>query len=247
VPTYSEEEIYEGLKKVLNQEEPKFRSNEQKEAVFAALDQQSPLIVVLPTGGGKTLTFTLPAVLRDPGVSIIVAPFNALEKDYVRRLRLGNIEHVVWHHGETRYAPIVVISADRAASTGFITYASMLRKRRLLRRVVVDECHLSFTASDYRPKLRQLGHLQVLRCPMILLTATLPPVRLNELREVMNISDFPMIRMSTVRPNIRYMVRRCPDKSGLKVVREMARLRNLGKGERGTFYCTSRDGTEEVG
>jgi superfamily II DNA helicase RecQ len=137
----------------------------------------SPLIVVLPTRGGKTLTFTLPAVLRDPGVSIVVAPFNALKKDYVRRLRLAHIQHIVWRYGETRYAPVVVVSADRAATTGFITYGSMLRKRKLLRRVVLDECHLSFTASDYRPKLRQLGHLQVLRCPMILLTATLPPIR----------------------------------------------------------------------
>jgi superfamily II DNA helicase RecQ len=246
VPIYSGEEIREGLKKVLNQAEPEFRSDEQREAVFAALDQQTPLIVVLPTGGGKTLTFTLPAILRDPGVSIVVAPFNALEKDYVRRLRLANIEHVVWHHGETRYAPVVVVSADRAATTGFITYGSMLRKRKLLRRVVLDECHLSFTASDYRPKLRQLGHLQVLRCPIILLTATLPPIRLDELREVMHISDFRMIRTSTVRANIRYMVRRCPNKSVLKLVKEMARLRRLGPGERGIFYCSSRDGTEEV-
>lgn len=246
VPVYSGEEIHEGLKKVLNQEEPTFRSAEQEEAVFAALDRQTPLIVVLPTGGGKTLTFTLPAVLRAPGVSIVVAPFNALEKDYVRRLRLGNIEHVVWRHGEARYAPVVVVSADRAVSTQFITYASMLKKRKLLRRVVLDECHLTFTASDYRPKLKQLGHLQVLRCPIILLTATLPPIRLDELREVMHISDFRLIRMSTARPNIRYMVRRCPDQSILKVVKEMARLRRLGHGERGIFYCTSRDGTEEV-
>ncbi|KAH7327553.1 P-loop containing nucleoside triphosphate hydrolase protein [Rhexocercosporidium sp. MPI-PUGE-AT-0058] len=246
VPVYSGEEIHEGLKKVLSQEEPEFRADEQREAVFAALDQQTPLIVVLPTGGGKTLTFTLPAILRDPGVSIVVAPFNALEKDYVRRLRLAHIEHIVWHHGETRYAPVVVVSADRAATTGFITYGSMLRKRKLLRRVVLDECHLAFTASDYRPKLRQLGHLQVLRCPMILLTATLPPIRLDELREVMHISDFRLIRMSTVRANIRYMVRRCPNKSALKLVKEMARLRRLGPGERGIFYCSSRDGTEEV-
>jgi len=95
VPVYSGEDIQEGLKKVLNQEEPEFRSDKQREAVFAALDQQTPLIVVLPTRGGKTLTFTLPAILRDPGVSIVVAPFNALEKDYVRRLRLAHIEHVV--------------------------------------------------------------------------------------------------------------------------------------------------------
>jgi superfamily II DNA helicase RecQ len=139
-----------------------------------------------------------------------------------------------------------VISADKAASTDFITYASMLRKRNLLRRVVVDECHLTFTASDYRPKLKQLGHLQVLRCPMILLTATLPPVRIDELREVMYISNFRLIRMSTARPNIRYIVQRCPDKSVLKVVKEMARFRDLKEGERGIFYCSSRDGTEEA-
>ncbi|KAH6689246.1 hypothetical protein BKA61DRAFT_500600, partial [Leptodontidium sp. MPI-SDFR-AT-0119] len=120
---------------------------------------QTLLIVVLPTSGGKTLTFTLPAILRDPSVSIVVVLFNALEKDYVRRLRLAYIEHIVWHHRETRYAPVVVVSADRAAITGFIIYGSMLRKRKLLRRVVLDKCHLIFTASDYRPKLRQLGYL----------------------------------------------------------------------------------------
>jgi len=153
----------------------------------------------------------------------------------------------MWHHGEVGYARIIVVSADQAASTDFITYGSMLRKRRLLRRVVLDKCHLSFTASNYQLKLQQLGHLQVLRCPMILLTATLPPSRLDDLREVMHISDFRLIRMSTVRPNIRYTIRRCPNQSAIKVVREMARLRGLGKGERGIFYCSSRDRTEEVG
>jgi hypothetical protein len=84
VSVYYREEIQERLKKVLNQEEPKFCSDEQREAVFGVLDQQTLLIVVLPTGGSKTLTFILPAILQDPGVSIIVAPFNALEKDYVK-------------------------------------------------------------------------------------------------------------------------------------------------------------------
>lgn len=111
---------------------------------------------------------------------------------------------------------------------------------------MLDECHLTFMASDYWPKLKQLGHLQVLRCPMILLTATLPPIRLDKLRKVMHILDFCLIRISTACPNIQYMVRRCPDKSILKVVKEMARLRHLGKGERGIFYCTSQDGTKEV-
>jgi superfamily II DNA helicase RecQ len=63
VPIYSRKKIYEGLKKVLNQEEPAFRSDKQREAVFAVINQQSLLIIILPTRGEKTLIFTLPAVL----------------------------------------------------------------------------------------------------------------------------------------------------------------------------------------
>lgn len=55
-----------------------------------------------------------------------------------------------------------------------------------------------------------------------------------------------MIRISTVWANIRYMVRQCPNKSVLKLVKEIARLRRLGLGERGIFYYSSRDRTEEV-
>jgi superfamily II DNA helicase RecQ len=135
---------------------------------------------------------------------------------------------------------------DRAAPTDFITYGSMLRKRKLLRRVVLDECHLSFTASDYRPKLQRLGYLQVLWCPIILPRATLPPIRLDELQEVMHISDFCLTRMSIIRANIRCMVRRYPSKSILKLVKGIARLRHLEKGEHEIFHCSSGDRTEEV-
>jgi superfamily II DNA helicase RecQ len=68
----------------------------------------------------------------------------------------------------------------------------------------------------------------------------------DELCEVMYISDFRLICISTACPNIRYIVRRCPNQSMLKVVKEMARLQRLGQGERRIFYCTSRDGMEKV-
>jgi superfamily II DNA helicase RecQ len=159
---------------VLNQEKLAFRLDKQRKAVFAVIDQQSLLIIILPTKGRKTLTFTLPAVLQEPRVTIVVALFNTLKKDYMRRLRLSYIKHMMWRHKEAWYAPVVVVSANQAVSTGFITYASMLRKRKLLHQIVLDKCYLIFTASNYRPKLKQLGHLQVLQCLMILLTATLP-------------------------------------------------------------------------
>jgi superfamily II DNA helicase RecQ len=127
------------MRKILNMEDPEFRSEEQARGVDAVLRLDKPLVLVLPTGGGKSLPIMLAASLRDPGVTVLVAPFNALAKDYVKRLKLADIDHVVWDHGQTRWAPIVVVSADHSVSTGFLTYASMLQKR--LRRVIIDECH----------------------------------------------------------------------------------------------------------
>jgi len=149
VPVYSGEEIHDGLRKVLNQKEPEFRSDEQKKTVFVALDRQTLLIIILPTGGGKTLTFTLPAILRDPGISIVIVPFNTLEKDYVQRLRLAYIEHIVWYYEEMQYTPVVVVNVDQVTITRFIIYKSIFRKRKLLRRVVFDKYYFSFIANDY--------------------------------------------------------------------------------------------------
>jgi hypothetical protein len=92
---YFREEIYKGLKKVLNQEEPAFRLDEQREAVFVVINQQSSLIIILLIRSKKTLTFTLLAVLQELGVTIVVALFNILKKNYMRRLRLSYIKHVV--------------------------------------------------------------------------------------------------------------------------------------------------------
>jgi superfamily II DNA helicase RecQ len=92
---YSKKKIYKRLKKMLNQEKPAFHSDKQKKTVFAVINQQSLLIVILPTKGKKTLTFTLPAVLQKPEVTIVVTLFNTLKKDYIQRLRLSYIKHVI--------------------------------------------------------------------------------------------------------------------------------------------------------
>jgi superfamily II DNA helicase RecQ len=95
VPIYFRKKIYKRLKKVLNQEKPAFYLDKQKEAVFAAISQQSLLIIILLTRGEKTLTFMLSAILQELKVTIIVAPFNTLKKDYIWRLRLSYIKHII--------------------------------------------------------------------------------------------------------------------------------------------------------
>jgi superfamily II DNA helicase RecQ len=181
--------------------------------MYAVLDGQTPLVVVLPTGGEKSLLFTVPAFLEAGGVTVVVVPYRALIKNLVQRIQDCGVDCIEWKHGETNLAAVVVVSADVAgdviSSGNFISYASMLSSKRLLRRVVVDECYLIFTSSDWRPKLAKLKSLRLLPCPIVLLIATLLLVREEELGESMQVRVATYIRVSTVRLNTRYFVLWC--------------------------------------
>jgi hypothetical protein len=82
----------------------------------------------------------------------------------------------------------------------------MLSGKGLLRRVVVDKCYLIITLSDWRLKLALLKNLRLLLCPIVLLTATLPPVREGKLATSMLLPCATYIRASTIQPNTRYYV-----------------------------------------
>ncbi|KAL2349603.1 P-loop containing nucleoside triphosphate hydrolase protein [Cryomyces antarcticus] len=151
-------EVETAMQRVLGRKEVSFRSKEQELAMEAILAGQTPLVVVLPTGGGKSLLFMVPACSEEPGVTIVVAPFRALVDDLVDRLKKRGIDCLEWKPGEVNPAAVVVVSADMVANWTFLNYASLLDRQGLLRRVVIDECHLTFTSSDYRPKLAQLKH-----------------------------------------------------------------------------------------
>jgi hypothetical protein len=168
----------------------------------------------------------------------------------VKRLKESRIDCMEWRYGETNPAAVVVVSADIAAGWRFLSYATRLQGQGLLRRVVIDECHLTFTASDYRPKLAQLKQLRVLRCPMILLTATLPPVLENELSETMLVRCARYIRAITVRPNIRYMVQWCRGGKLLETATQVCRGQEKTLGAKGLWkgvvYCRGHGQCEEL-
>jgi superfamily II DNA helicase RecQ len=147
-----EAEVRRAMQQVLRQEEVSFQLVQQKQAMYAILDGQTPLVVVLLTSRGKSLLFTVPAFLEAGGVTVVVVPYRALIKDLVQRIQNYRVDCIEWKHGETNPAAVIIVSADVAedvtSSGNFISYASMLSSKRLLRRVVVDECHLIFTSSD---------------------------------------------------------------------------------------------------
>lgn len=239
--------VRKAMQQALGQEEVGFRSVQQEQALHAVLDGQTPLVVVLPTGGGKSLLFTIPACMDPYGVTVVVVPYRALINDLVKRIQGCGVDCLEWKHGESNPATVVVVSADVAGDItcngNFLGYANVLSSKGLLRRVVIDESHLIFTASDWRPKLAMLRNLRLLPCPMVLLTATLPPVREEELGESMLVRGATYIRASTVRPNTRYLVSWCELGEGQETAIAMCRRqqRQLRKREeKGVVYCHSK-------
>ena len=81
------------------------------------------VVVVLPTGGGKSLLFMLPCTLPDAGVTIVVVPHVALRADLMRRVRELRIDHLEWLLGERREAALVFVSVEAASSSDFLKYA----------------------------------------------------------------------------------------------------------------------------
>ena len=197
------------VQKVVQKEGPiTFKSLEQEIALRAILAGETPLVVVLPTGGGKSLLFMAPACLSDPGVTIVVVPFRELLKNLKTRLAEAKIPATEWIPGLSANGPalIILVSADAAGSFEFFTFATLLMQGGWLRRIVVDECHLTYTSSDWRPKLAHLARLRAIKAQFILLTATQLPLLKYKLGAAMALRSPRYIRAPTLRPNIRYLV-----------------------------------------
>jgi len=245
--------VQRGLQQVLGKQDVGFRSMEQEQALYAVLDKQTPLVVVLPTGGGKSLLFTVPACVEEVGVTVVVVPYRALIEDLVGRIRGAGVECIEWAHGENNPASVVIVSADVVgditSNSNFLGYAQLLKSKGLLQRIVVDECHLVLTARHWRENLLKVKNLRLLGCPIVLLTATLPPLRERELEASMLVKNATYIRASTVRPNARYFVSWCQGEALESTVlttckRWAARLRRTG--QKGVVYCLSKAQSERL-
>lgn len=222
------------------------------------------LIVVLPTGGGKSVFFMLPAVLDEGGspqggsTSIAVVPFAALLRDMEARAREMGVDCLWWRTGEhgerterQRDARLVLGSADVAVSVEFMAYVQSIRSRGRLGRIFLDECHTSITDVSYRARLGTLKEMHRFGCPLVMLTATLPVTMEAWYREAMLCKDAVLVRSVAVKHNIRYQVRVVRRKEGTvqdAVVDEIRRLERAMTGsQKGIVYCRSIAACELLG
>lgn len=206
--TWTESEVREGMRAIHGpQAQP--RSDGQWEALTEMGRGQAQLLVVLPTGAGKSLLFQLGSVLPEAGVTVVILPLVVLKQDLLGQCGRLGLSHTVWHGGmevDSTCAPLLLASVEDAMQKKFLGYLRSLRQRDQLDRVVLDEAQMVLTESHYRDSLRAVAEVRRTTVPFVALTATLPPAQEAALSEALFMDRPRVIRRSANRPELGYRV-----------------------------------------
>ncbi|KAL6359919.1 hypothetical protein LRP88_07347 [Fusarium phalaenopsidis] len=182
----------------------------QKPILEAIMGNRNPILAIMPTSGGKSLLFQLPAASCPDGITIVVVPLVSLLGNLLDRCQAMDIPAAQWQADRApRGASIIFVTPESAMTKRFQAYLDGLQALARLDRIVIDECHTILEGSPrFRPKLRQLGLLALRGVQIVYLTATLP---IAEEREFLGLvytkaKDATIFRAPTTRPNISYRV-----------------------------------------
>jgi superfamily II DNA helicase RecQ len=222
---YSEADLLAVARKLYHDPILQFRAPGQRNGVLAIMGPHpaEQVVLVLGTGAGKTLVVMISASIADAGTTILILPTVALRGDMLGRFHKVGIRPLIWALGCKLSASLVIVSAEAACTQSFLEYCQTEVSKQRLARIIVDEGHLTITASDYRPCMGQLGwYVRQIRTQTVWMTATLPPVMQEQFLEHNKLVKPRIIRESTNRPNIRYVVSR--EKGAGTLVEKAARL-----------------------
>ena len=223
----------------------------QAEIVGSVIDGRNTL-AIMPTGGGKSLCFQLPALMRD-GVTVVISPLIALMRDQVRALREAGVEAGALTSGntdeETEYVysavndgrlKILYMAPERLASSGTLAFLQRINTRL----IAVDEAHcVSQWGHDFRPDYLRIGNLRkTLNVQLAAFTATADEeTRAEIITRLFDGTDPAVFLHGFDRPNIhlRFEAKDSPRRQIL----EFAAAR---KGQPGIVYCATRKKTEGI-
>ena len=228
---------------------PDFRGIQRE--IIESIGAGKDTLGLMPTGGGKSLTFQVPALAQE-GVCIVITPLIALMKDQVEHLRHKGIAAAAIYSGMSRDAivttlencifggvKLLYISPDRISSDLF----QIKLKHMKVSFITVDEAHcISQWGYDFRPSYLQIAVIRKLvpNVPILALTATATPNVIDDIQERLGFTEKNVFRMSFERKNLVYVVRQAEDKEA-----EMVHiLQSIPK--TAIVYCRSRKRTKEV-
>ncbi len=223
-----------------------------QEDVVAAMLQGEDAFVLMPTGGGKSLCYQIPSIVRE-GTGIVVSPLISLMKDQVDALvRCG--AKAAHYNSSLKAAEAKQVLASLEAGELDLLYVAPERLLsqtflKIIRRIklalfAIDEAHcVSQWGHDFRPEYEKLGSLRELfsGVPILGLTATADEHTRGDILQCLHIEHARQFVSSFDRPNIRYLVA-----EKRKPMRQLLQFLNDWKGESGIIYCLSRKRVEEV-
>lgn len=230
-----------------------FKGNQ--EAVIRNVLDGKDTFVLMPTGGGKSLCYQLPALLMD-GVAIVISPLIALMKNQVDAMRTFSNESGIAHflNSSLNKSAIAQVRNDvLAGKTKLLYFApeSLTKEDNVafLRKVkvsfyAIDEAHcISEWGHDFRPEYRRIRPIinEIGAAPLIALTATATPKVQLDIQKNLGMSDASVFKSSFNRPNLYYDIRPKHD-----VDREIIRYIKQNEGKSGIIYCLSRKKVEEL-
>jgi len=223
----------------------------QESIIQSVLDGKDTL-ALLPTGGGKSICFQVPALLRQ-GLCVVISPLIALMKDQVEQLRKRNISAVAIHSGMRRDAidillnnaiygdmKFLYVSPERLQTELFIARFRQMK----ISLIAIDEAHcISQWGYDFRPPYLKIAALREIfpDVPMIALTATATSQVQDDITEKLNFGDdYAVFRKSFARENLSFVVRKTENKDEklLEILRKV-------KGS-AIIYVRSRKSTQDI-
>ncbi len=247
-PALSPDPLLQTLQRVFGYHSFRHHQREVIDGLIAGEDA----FVLMPTGGGKSLCYQIPALHRS-GVAIVVSPLISLMKDQVDALRANGVRAACYnsslaaaearqvlaqlHAGEL---DLLYVAPERLLSDGFLERLESLEVALF----AIDEAHcVSQWGHDFRPEYVQLGQLRVLfpAVPMVALTATAEKQTRQDILQRLGLHKARQVVAGFDRPNIRYTV---IDKA--KPYQQLCAFLDSRSDEAGIIYCLSRKRVEEV-
>ena len=229
-----------------------FRGPQQ--AIIEHVTAGGDALVLMPTGGGKSLCYQIPALLRE-GTAIVVSPLIALMQDQVAALKQNGVRADYLNSSLDYHEAVEVENRLRAGELNLLYVAperlatarmQMLLEQTRIALFAIDEAHcVSQWGHDFRPEYRQLSHLQQRfpQVPRIALTATADVPTRGDIMEHLQLHEAALYNSGFDRPNIRYHI---AENQGNAKEQLLRFIREHHDGEAGIVYCLSRRKVEET-
>jgi len=222
----------------------------QQQEIIENVLQKKDTLVIMPTGGGKSICFQIPAVVLE-GVTLVISPLIALMKDQVDGLNANGIKASYYNSSQTSEEQQNIIEKVIAKEIKLLYVApeslsglENLVSETYISCVAIDEAHcISSWGHDFRPSYQQLGFLkkQLPNTPIIALTATADKATRQDIVEQLQMPDADQFISSFDRKNIELEVRPADARA-----KQIISFIKKHPGQSGIVYCLSRKNTEQI-